>query len=126
VTVGGENLVSKTSQLRHTSSQTWQERRSSGKRGKRDVWKTWQDQRNVARPTLTWQEIHQRGKTNVIGQHDFFFFCHRCTIGQSLHAQTVRRHADAMFLMQRLVFVVVVVLSICRRFRHFCNHRWLS
>jgi hypothetical protein len=34
-----------------------------------------------------------------------------CTIGQSLHAQTVRRHADAMFLMQRLVFVVVVVFE---------------
>jgi hypothetical protein len=70
-------------QLRHTSSQTWQERRSSGKRGKTDInvaiatyifrnvarvtfqWKTWQERHssgkrgksdvNVARPTLTWQ-----------------------------------------------------------------------
>jgi hypothetical protein len=66
VTVGGENLVSKTLQLRHISSQTWQERRSSGKRGKSDV--------NVARETLTWQERHQRSKTDVIGQHEFFFF----------------------------------------------------
>jgi hypothetical protein len=45
---------------------TWQERRSSGKRGKSDV--------NVARPMLTWQERRQRGKTDVIGQHDFFFY----------------------------------------------------
>jgi hypothetical protein len=45
---------------------TWQERRSSGKRGKSDV--------NMARDTLTWQERCQRGKTDVIGQHDFFFF----------------------------------------------------
>ena len=37
--------------------------------------------------------------------------CLGCTNGQSLHAETVRRHADAMFLMQRLVFVVVVVLE---------------
>jgi hypothetical protein len=28
----------------------------------------------VARPTLTWQERRQRGKTDVIGQHDFFFY----------------------------------------------------
>jgi hypothetical protein len=55
VTVGGENLVSKTSQLRHTFSQTWQERRSSGKRGKSDV--------NVARPTLTWQLRHTSSQT---------------------------------------------------------------
>jgi hypothetical protein len=91
VTVGGENLVSKTSQLRHTFSQTWQERRSSGKRGKSDVnvaivtysftnvaretfqWKTWQERRssgkrgksdvNVARPTLTWQLRHTASQT---------------------------------------------------------------
>jgi hypothetical protein len=63
---------------------TWQERRSNGKNGKRDInvaiatyiftnvatstfqWKTWQERRssgkrgksdvNVARPTLTWKE----------------------------------------------------------------------
>jgi hypothetical protein len=34
-----------------------------------------------------------------------------CMIGQSLHAQTVRRHADTMFLMQRLVFAAVVVFE---------------
>jgi hypothetical protein len=28
----------------------------------------------VARPTLAWQERCQRGKTDVIGQHDFFFY----------------------------------------------------
>jgi hypothetical protein len=28
----------------------------------------------VARETLTWQERRQRGKTDVIGQHEFFFF----------------------------------------------------
>jgi hypothetical protein len=55
VTVGGENLVSKTSQLRHTFSQTWQERHSSGKRGKSDV--------NVARLTLTWQLRHTASQT---------------------------------------------------------------
>jgi hypothetical protein len=38
--------------------------------------------------------------------------------------QIVRSHADAMCLMRRLDFVVVVVLSICRRFRHFCIYRW--
>ena len=97
MTVGGENLVSKTLQLRHTFSQTWQEKHSSGKRGKSDVnvaiatysftsmeretfqWKTWQERRysgkrgksdvNVARLMLTWQEICQRGKIDVIGQH---------------------------------------------------------
>jgi hypothetical protein len=40
--------------------------------------------------------------------------------------QIVRSHADTKFLMQRLNFVVVVVLSICRRFHHFCIYRWLS
>jgi hypothetical protein len=34
-----------------------------------------------------------------------------CTIGQSLHAQTIRIHADAMFLMQHLIFAVVVVFE---------------
>jgi hypothetical protein len=33
----------------------WQERRSSGKRGKSDV--------NVERPTLTWQERHTSSQT---------------------------------------------------------------
>jgi hypothetical protein len=76
VTIGGENLVSQnvasaisifTNVARTTSmSQTWQERHSSGKRGKSDV--------NVARETSTWQERRQRGKTDVIGQYDFFFF----------------------------------------------------
>jgi hypothetical protein len=47
-----------------------------------------------------------------------------CTIIQRLQAQIVRSHADAMCLMRRLDFVVVVVLSICRRFRHFCIYRW--
>jgi hypothetical protein len=28
----------------------------------------------MERPTLTWQERRQRGKTDVIGQHDFFFY----------------------------------------------------
>jgi hypothetical protein len=79
----------------------WQERRSSGKRGKSDVnvaiatyiftnvaretfqWKTWQERRssgkrgksdvNVARATLTWQERRQHGKTDIIGQDEFFF-----------------------------------------------------
>jgi hypothetical protein len=50
--------------------------------------------------------------------------CHSCTIIQRLQLQVVRGHADAKFLMQRLSFVVVVVLSICRRFRHFCIYRW--
>jgi hypothetical protein len=40
--------------------------------------------------------------------------------------QIVSGHADAMFLMQRLIFYVVVVSSICRRFRHFCRYQWLS
>ena len=31
-----------------------------------------------------------------------------------------------MFLMQCLFFAAVVVWSICRHFRHFCKHRWLS
>jgi hypothetical protein len=78
---------------------TWQERRSSGKRGKSDVnvalstlmWQlrhtssqTWQERRssgkhgkndvNMERPTLTWQERRQHGKRDVIGQHDFFFY----------------------------------------------------
>ena len=94
-----ENLVSQTSQLRHTFSQTWQERRSSGKHGKTDVnvarptltWQlrhtssqTWQERRssgkrgksdiNVAIPTLTWQERRQHGKSDVIEQHEFFFY----------------------------------------------------
>jgi hypothetical protein len=43
----------------------WQERRFSGKRGKTDV--------NMERPMLTWQERRQRGKSDVIGQHEFFF-----------------------------------------------------
>ena len=47
-------------------SQTWQERHSGGKRGKRDV--------NMARETSTWQERHQRGKTDIIGQYELFFF----------------------------------------------------
>jgi hypothetical protein len=47
-------------------SQTWQERRLGGKRGKRDG--------NVARVTLTWKERHQRGNTDVIRKYDFFFF----------------------------------------------------
>jgi hypothetical protein len=46
-------------------SEMWQERRSGGKHGKRDV--------NAARETSTWQEICQRGKADVIGQYDFFF-----------------------------------------------------
>ena len=69
MTIGGENLVSKTSQLRHISSQMWQERRSSGKHGKIDI-----PVENLERVTLTWQERRQRGKTDVIGQHEFFFF----------------------------------------------------
>jgi hypothetical protein len=44
----------------------WQERRSSGKRGKTDV--------NVARSMLTWKERCQCGKSDVIGQHEFFFY----------------------------------------------------
>jgi hypothetical protein len=28
----------------------------------------------VARPMLTWKERRQRGKTDVIGQHEFFFY----------------------------------------------------
>ena len=42
-------------------SQTWQEKRLGGKRGKRDE--------NVARATLTWQERRQCGNTDVIGQY---------------------------------------------------------
>jgi hypothetical protein len=41
---------------------------------------------------------------------EFDCICHKCTIIQSLHAQTASRHADAMFLMQCLVFAVVVLL----------------
>jgi hypothetical protein len=40
--------------------------------------------------------------------------CCESTVGmidQSLHAQTIRRHADTMFLMQHLVFAVVVVFE---------------
>jgi hypothetical protein len=48
------------------------------------------------------------------------------TIIQRLQLQIVRSHADAKFLMQHLDFVVVVVLSICRHFRHFGIYRWLS
>jgi hypothetical protein len=40
--------------------------------------------------------------------------------------QIVSGHADAMFLMQRLIFYAIVVSSICRHFRHFCRYRWLS
>jgi hypothetical protein len=36
----------------------------------------------------------------------------RCVISQRLQVQIVRSHADAKLLMQRLDFVVVVVLSI--------------
>ena len=44
-----------------------------------------------------------------------------CTIIQRRQLQIVKSHADAMCLMQRLDFVVVVVLSICRHFLHFCR-----
>jgi hypothetical protein len=47
-------------------SQMWQEKRSDGKRVKRNV--------NVARETSTWQERCQHGKTNVIGLYDLFIF----------------------------------------------------
>ena len=47
-------------------SQTWQERRLGGKRGKRDG--------NVARVALTWQERRQRGNIDVIGQYEIVFF----------------------------------------------------
>jgi hypothetical protein len=42
-----------------------------------------------------------------------------CTIGQSLHAQTVRRHVDTMFLMERLVFAAVVVFEYMQTFSPF-------
>jgi hypothetical protein len=57
---------------------------------------------------------------------EFDCVCHRCTIIQRLRLHIVRSHADAMCLMQHLDFVVVVVLSICRHFFHFCIYRWLS
>jgi hypothetical protein len=53
-------------------SQMWQERRSGGKRGKRDI--------NVAREMLTWQERHQCRKRDInvarptlSGNINFFF-----------------------------------------------------
>jgi hypothetical protein len=49
--------------------------------------------------------------------------CRWCTIIQRLQLQIIRIHAYAMCLMQRLGFVVVVVLSICRRFHHFCIYQ---
>jgi hypothetical protein len=64
-TLSGKSIFTNVARTTYMS-QTWQERRSGGKRGKRDV--------NVARETSTWQERHQRGKTDVIGQYDFFFF----------------------------------------------------
>ena len=63
------DLVSKMFQLRHISSQMWQERRLCHRCGKRDILVE-----NVARETLTWKERCQRGKTDVIGQHVFFFY----------------------------------------------------
>ena len=75
VIVGGENLVFETSQLRHQSSQMWQERRLCHKRGKRDV-----SVKNVARETLTWKERCQSGKSDInvarptlSGNMNFFF-----------------------------------------------------
>jgi hypothetical protein len=57
-------------QLRHTSSQTWQERRSSGKRGNCDVNVAIATYifTNVARETLMWQlrrSSGKRGKSDV-------------------------------------------------------------
>ena len=49
-----------------------------------------------------------------------------CTTIQRLQLQIVRSHADAKISMQFLNSAVVVVLSICRRFHHFCIYRWLS
>jgi hypothetical protein len=43
----------------------------------------------------------------------------RCRLSEAMQTQS-------FFLMQRLDFVVVVVLSICRHFLHFCIYRWLS
>jgi hypothetical protein len=77
VTVGGENLVSQTSQLRHTFSQTWQERRSSGKRGKSDVNKTDVNVAiatyiftNVARVTFQWKTWQERRSSGKRGKSD--------------------------------------------------------
>jgi hypothetical protein len=42
----------------------------------------------------------------------------RCRLSEAMQTQS--------FLMQRLDFVAIVVLSICRHFRHFCIYRWLS
>ena len=44
-----------------------------------------------------------------------------CMIFQML---TVRSHVDAKLLMHLLGSAVVVVLSICRHFFHFCIYRW--
>ena len=57
-------------------------------------------------------KVRQRVKGMSIHLQDsqeFDCVCHKCMIVQSLHAQTASRHADTMFLMQCLIFVVVVL-----------------
>jgi hypothetical protein len=44
------------------------------------------------------------------GGQEYDCVCHKCTITQRLHTQTASRHADEMFLMQCLIFAVVVLL----------------
>jgi hypothetical protein len=74
-------------------SKAWQEKRSDGNHGKRDV--------NVARDTSMWQERHQRGKTDVIEQYEFFFlnFLYFATIWTilSITPQIKRRNFYNMY-----------------------------
>jgi hypothetical protein len=48
--------------------------------------------------------------------------CQKCTIVQSLHAQTVRSHANVMLLLLFLVFTAGVLLEYMKAFSpFFCN-----
>jgi hypothetical protein len=91
----------------------WQERRLCHKRGKRDV-----PVENVARATLTWQERRQRGKTDVIGQYELFFF--KFPLFCDNMDNFVHNAANKTSEFLQYVLVLDVKVAVCTSFSELC------